>query len=183
MTEEPELIRVRTLDRIQQATSESIVSHVTELVAARKAYDALTGEGYTRNGAAAAWSESMGRTGPEWQLRGPAGQWYWSYWNFRNTKSLVTIKDDGFHWQVIDYDDGHEIAQGVTTSLYEAFQSAMQGREVRRCSGSGQPWGTGTGGAICPSCHRGPGGLGVTVPVKRDGRYQGTVQTHETRKP
>lgn len=118
-------------------TDESIVGQVTgrvaEIQAAREAYDPVTGEGYSKLGAQRAWSESMNRSGPEWNLRGPSGAWYWAYWNFKATQALVRIEDDGFHWTVLMYDEPWTVlAEGVTTSLYEAFQSAVQGREVTR---------------------------------------------------
>jgi len=49
------------------------------------------------------------------------------------------------------------------------------------CPGSRQPWGSGTGTPICPTCHRGPRALGVIRPRNRSGRWVGLVPTHVRR--
>jgi hypothetical protein len=51
----------------------------------------------------------------------------------------------------------------------------------QNCQGSGLSWGSGTGNPICPICHRGPGGLKVKRPIRRLGRWTGTVPVHEQR--
>ncbi len=49
------------------------------------------------------------------------------------------------------------------------------------CPGSGRRWGSGTGAPICPVCHLGPRGLGVTPPVRRRGRWTGNAPQHRRR--
>lgn len=46
------------------------------------------------------------------------------------------------------------------------------------CPGSGHKWGSGTGIPICPTCKRGPRGLGVKPPILRMGKWTGRVPTH-----
>lgn len=107
-------------------------------------YDPLTGEGYTRERATAAWSASMERVHHErhaplrWQLHGglggPSAGPYWVFWNFGTWTGRVTIWADGIHWTTYDYDSGRELHTGVTRSVYEAFQSVEQGRPVQRAA-------------------------------------------------
>lgn len=49
------------------------------------------------------------------------------------------------------------------------------------CTGSGRPWGSGTGAPICPVCHRGPNALQTKRPVRRKGHWSGIVPAHEHR--
>ena len=92
-------------------------------------YDPLTGDGYTQGLAMGAWSGSMGRSAPDWQLRGKPGNWRWEYFKFQPYTGRVTVETDGFHWQTISYDNPDEILhQGITTSLYVAYQSVVQNR-------------------------------------------------------
>lgn len=99
-------------------------------------YNPLTGENWDQISATAAWSESMDRVHREqraplrWQLHGGPGGWVWVFWNFGSWTGRVVIKHDGFHWTTRDYDTGHMIHTGKTTSLYEAFQSVEQNRRV-----------------------------------------------------
>lgn len=98
------------------------------------AYDPLTGANWDPGQARAAWSESMNRSRPRWDLRGgtPA-QFYWSFFNFKSYVGRVTVEADGFHWSTQAYDNraGDEVYhEGVTTSLYEAYQSVEQNRVV-----------------------------------------------------
>jgi hypothetical protein len=95
-------------------------------------YDPLTGEGYTREEAAQAWGQSMNRSSPRWQLRGRPGSWEWSFFDFGPWTGKVRITRDGFHWETVTYDDGSSLLSGVTTSVYEAYQSVEQNKEVRR---------------------------------------------------
>jgi hypothetical protein len=99
------------------------------------AYDPLTGENWDAAEAARLWGESMNRSGPRWQLRGVSpGQFYWSFFNFKPYAGRVTVEADGFHWRTQAYDNraGDEIChEGVTTSLFEAFQSVEQNRVVK----------------------------------------------------
>lgn len=95
-------------------------------------YNPLTGENWDRDAAGAAWYASMNRSGPRWQLQGGPGAWHWSFFNFRPYRGIVTIDADGFHWRTVHYDTGAELHSGVTTSLYEAYQSVEQNRPVIR---------------------------------------------------
>lgn len=52
---------------------------------------------------------------------------------------------------------------------------------IRVCLGSGRLWGSGTGSPICPVCHRGPGWMGVAPPLRRKGRWTGSVPEHAPR--
>lgn len=104
----------------------------------KEKYQPLTGEGYSKLGATRAWGESMDRArheGPHWILIGGPGTWKWRWSNFKPWISLLTIEDDGFHWQVTEWGrPEHVLDEGVTTSLYEAYQSCVQGRKVERAS-------------------------------------------------
>lgn len=46
------------------------------------------------------------------------------------------------------------------------------------CRGAGQRWITGTGSPICPVCYIGYRSLGLRRPVRRAGRYVGTLPAH-----
>lgn len=47
------------------------------------------------------------------------------------------------------------------------------------CAGTGRPWCSGTGSPVCPECHIGPFGLRLPAgPVRRRGRWTGTVPAH-----
>ena len=98
-------------------------------------YDPLTGENWDQAQAARLWSESMNRSQPRWNLRGPGpGRFYWDYFNFKSYTGRVTVEADGFHWSTQAYDNraGDEVYHsGVTTSLYEAYQSVEQNRVVK----------------------------------------------------
>jgi len=104
-------------------------------------YDPLTGENWDQAEASRLWYESMGRVRHErvsphrWNLRGrvPA-EFYWSFFAFKSYTGRVTIEADGFHWSTQAYDNraGDEVYHsGVTTSLYEAYQSVEQNRVVK----------------------------------------------------
>jgi hypothetical protein len=102
-------------------------------------YNPLTGERYTLEEAAAEWGQSMtsarlGGRASAWNLRGrtPA-EFYWSFFNFKSYTGRVTVEADGFHWSTQAYDNraGDKIYhEGVTTSLYEAYQSVEQNQPV-----------------------------------------------------
>lgn len=94
-------------------------------------YDPLTGEGWDRQEAASAWSASMNRSIPRWSLQGMPGKWRWRFFNFGPWTGRVSIEDDGFHWWTHNYDTGEALHSGVTTSLYEAYQSVEQNKTVR----------------------------------------------------
>jgi hypothetical protein len=99
-------------------------------------YDPLTGDGWDQEAAAEAWAQSMDRTRYEaaparWTLQGKPGTFYWRYFNFRPYTGNVTIRGDGFHWRTRHYDTGDTIHSGVTTSLYEAYQSVEQNQPVK----------------------------------------------------
>jgi hypothetical protein len=105
-----------------------------EVQAALAAYNPLTGEGYSALAAARAWSESAARSRPRWHLRGNFPDFYWSFFNFKSYTGRVSVEVDGFHWSTQAYDNraGDEIYhEGVTTSLYEAYQSVEQNRVVK----------------------------------------------------
>lgn len=100
------------------------------------AYDPLTGEHWDQAEAARMWGESMNRSLPRWQLRGGSrpSEFYWSFFNFRSYTGRVTVEADGFHWSTQAYDNraGDEVYhQGVTTSLYEAYQSVERNTPVK----------------------------------------------------
>ena len=103
-------------------------------------YDPVAGTGYTREAARECWAASMERAryeGPAWSIRGlPESSggtgFYWSWSDFRHWTGRLTVEADGFHWSTNSPVDGHVMHEGVTTSLYEAYQSIIQGREVKR---------------------------------------------------
>jgi hypothetical protein len=98
-------------------------------------YNPVSGERYTVEEARAEWSQSMtsastGGRASGWNLRGATpAEFYWSFFNFRSYTGRVTIEADGFHWSTQAYDNraGDEIYhEGITTSLYEAYQSVTR---------------------------------------------------------
>jgi hypothetical protein len=103
-------------------------------------YNPLTGERYTLEEARAAWGESMERAAHErtaprrWNLHGATpAEFYWSFFNFKSYTGRVSVEPDGFHWSTQAYDNraGDEIYhEGVTTSLYEAYQSVERNEPV-----------------------------------------------------
>ena len=95
-------------------------------------YEPLSGDGYTLDEARAAWRDSMNRSAPQWSLRGQPGAWSWRYFNFRDWTGHVVLKEDGFHWSTRTYETGDVIHEGVTTSLYEAYQSVIRNEPVTR---------------------------------------------------
>lgn len=106
-------------------------------------YNPLTGEGWDLAAARDAWAGSMARArreGPKWQLRGlpvrnGGSGFYWEYFNFQPFTGKVTVEADGFHWSTRSYDTGELIHAGVTTSIYEAYQSVVQNKPVKRSAG------------------------------------------------
>lgn len=99
-------------------------------------YNPLTGTDYTQAEAQAAWTAGMSRAnrdGPKWSLHGvrPAEFW-WSFFGFRNWAGQVRVEADGFHWSTHDYGTGELIVSGVTTSVYEVYQSVTRNEIVRR---------------------------------------------------
>lgn len=94
------------------------------------AYNPVEGTGWDRGQATRLWSASMSRSAPAWKLSGRPGAWVWTYFRFQYWTGRVTIEDDGFHWQTASYDTGEGIREGVTTSLYAAYQSVEQNRAV-----------------------------------------------------
>ena len=103
----------------------------------KMAYDPVTGENWSQREAAGRWAESMRRASPAWSLRvlGMAeatglNRQIWGYFNFGPHTGQVTIGPDGFRWRTVSYDTGDLIHQGVTTSLYAAYQSVVQNRPV-----------------------------------------------------
>ena len=101
-------------------------------------YDPVAGTGYTQEQAAGYWHESMERAryeGPAWSIRGTTpAEFYWSWFNFKPWSGRVTVQADGFHRSTHEPYDGQVICEGVTTSLYEAYQSVVQGKEVKRAA-------------------------------------------------
>ena len=100
-------------------------------------YDPLTGERWDRHEAVMAWNKSMDRVryernGARWVLRGEPGAWVWTFFNFGPWTGQLRIREDGFHWLTLSYGGTEPIHEGVTTSLFEAFQSVEQNKEVRR---------------------------------------------------
>ena len=75
--------------------------------------------------------------GPKWTLQGlppssgGTGFW-WKYFDFKPWFGRVDINPDGFHWSTRESYDGTVIYEGLTTSLYEAYQSVVQNRPVSR---------------------------------------------------
>lgn len=109
------------------------------------AYNPLNGEGWDAEQARALWSESMSRSrcgsvNPHrWQLRGAGpGAFYWTFFDFKPYTGEVSVQDDGFHWLTRGYETAEVLHEGVTTSLYEAYQSVEQNRSVKY-EGDGQP--------------------------------------------
>jgi len=100
-------------------------------------YNPVTGENWDQRTAATVWGLSMNRSTPRWQLRGEPGAWRWNFWNFGTWQGWVTIEADGFHWRTTGYDTRNELHSGVTTSVYEAFQSCEQNKEVRHDAARG----------------------------------------------
>jgi hypothetical protein len=103
-------------------------------------YDPLTGENYDQDAARQAWNASMSRAnhqGPKWVLRGLPPQnggtgFYWSFFDFRPITGRVTVEPDGFHWATYEYHTGELVHSGVTTSVFEVYQSVIQNRPVSR---------------------------------------------------
>jgi hypothetical protein len=95
-------------------------------------YNPVTGENYSKEAARSAWGSTMSRNSPAWSIRGdfPKGDWYWGYFNFKNYCGKVTVETDGFHWATVDYATDETLISGVTTSVYEAFQSVVQNKIV-----------------------------------------------------
>jgi hypothetical protein len=94
-------------------------------------YDPVSGENWSYGQGIQSWSSgSMRRAGPEWQLRGRPGAWKWNYWNFQSWQGWVTVESDGFHWKTVSFDTGDTIHEGVTTSIYAAYQSVVQNQPV-----------------------------------------------------
>lgn len=101
-------------------------------------YDPVTGEGWDQEQARWLWNESMSRAnhkGPEWTVQGmpesSGGQgFYWRYFCFRPWFGKVTIERDGIYWSTHHDYDGAVIHQGVTTSIYAAFQSVTRNERV-----------------------------------------------------
>lgn len=98
-------------------------------------YNPLTGENWDLAAARNAWAGSMDRSlaeGPKWMPRGSSGAWWWEYFNFQPYRGRVTLRPEGFYWATYSYDTGELIHSGVTTSLYEAYQSVVQNTPVTR---------------------------------------------------
>jgi hypothetical protein len=98
------------------------------------AYDPRTGDNWDQAEAGQLWGDSMGRSLPRWQLRGSFPEFYWAFFNFKSYTGRVTVEADGFHWRTQAYDNraGDEVYhEGITTSLYEAYQSVEQNRPVK----------------------------------------------------
>ena len=97
-------------------------------------YNPLTGTDYSQAAAQAEWAHSMSTANyrrPLWNLRGPRpAEFYWEFFDFKPYRGTVTVEADGFHWATRDYDTDDLIHQGVTTSLYAAYQSVVQNRPV-----------------------------------------------------
>jgi len=97
-------------------------------------YDPVTGENWDREQAARLWGESMNRSALRWSLCGrKPTEFYWTFFAFRSYTGRVTVEADGFHWETQAYDNraGDEVYhEGVTTSLFEAYQSVEQNRPV-----------------------------------------------------
>lgn len=93
--------------------------------------------------------------------------------NGRATRTIKALEAAGLVTADWDTDDqvkgsGLEITQRITVTAVP-----------RLCPGSGRPWGSGTGNAICPACHAGPGGLRAEhPPVRKHGRWTGQVPAH-----
>jgi hypothetical protein len=96
------------------------------------AYDPLTGDGWDQATALSAWASSMNRSQPRWTLQGMPREWIWRFFNWRNWEGLVTVEADGFHWRTIRYGTDETLHEGVTTSVYEAYQSVEQNKVVKR---------------------------------------------------
>jgi len=95
-------------------------------------YNPLTGENWNKAAGLSAWASSMNRSAPRWTLQGLPPDWVWRFFNFRNWEGLVRVEEDGFHWRTIRYATDDTLHEGVTTSVYEAFQSVEQNRMVKR---------------------------------------------------
>jgi hypothetical protein len=98
-------------------------------------YDPVAGTGYTPDEAGACWAAAMDRArheGPKWSVRGPRpAEFYWSWSDFRHWTGRLTVEADGFHWSTHASPGGQLIHHGVTTSLYEAYQSVTRNEAVR----------------------------------------------------
>ena len=104
-------------------------------------YDPVSGKNWDYDAAVIAWQGSMQRVQQErtaplrWQLDGlpvknGGSGFFWAYWNFGPWRGEVRTRPDGFHWKTVSYDTGELLHSGVTTSLYECFQSVEQNRPV-----------------------------------------------------
>jgi hypothetical protein len=100
-------------------------------------YDPLTGTDYDKAEARQAWGASMVRSAPAWSLRGEPGSFWWSYFAFKPYTGRVAIEADGFHWSTHSYDTGELLLSGVTTSVFEAFQSVTRNEVVTRDQATG----------------------------------------------
>lgn len=113
-------------------------SYERERVTMPDAYDPLTGANWDQVAATVAWGQSMDRTRREqiapqrWQLHGRPGSFRWVFFRHGPWTGQVTIEADGFHWVTTSYDTGQQEHAGVTTSLYEAYQSVEQNKTVNR---------------------------------------------------
>jgi hypothetical protein len=97
-------------------------------------YNGITGEGWDVGEARAAWSASMARSAPRWSLRGTpeTGGFFWSFFNFKPYQGTVRITPDGFQWETREYDRPEVVMHsGLTTSLFEAYQSVERNEPVR----------------------------------------------------
>lgn len=102
-------------------------------------YDPVQGTGWDQRAATRMWSLSMNRNTPAWQLRGGPGKWRWEYFDFKPFIGRVTIAPDGFHWETFHTDSGETLCEGVTTSLYVAYQSVIQNQPVAPPGGEVRP--------------------------------------------
>jgi hypothetical protein len=104
------------------------------------AYDPVQGTGWDYETAVRLWGESMSRAnhkGPKWTLQGlpvrNGGKgFFWRYFDFRPWFGRVTVEPDGIRWSAHQEYDGAVICEGVTTSIYEAYQSVTQNRPVSK---------------------------------------------------
>ncbi|MCW2929948.1 MAG: hypothetical protein JWM19_910 [Actinomycetia bacterium] len=93
-------------------------------------YDPVSGSRYSKSEAVGAWSSAMSPSRARWDLKGGPGTWRWVFFSFGTWTGQVTISNDGFHWKTFSYDTGEELLSGVTTSLYEAYNSVEKNRLV-----------------------------------------------------
>jgi hypothetical protein len=103
------------------------------------AYDPVAGTGYEQGPARELWHQSMARanfSGSRWTVQGlPVSSggtgFYWRFFDFHLWFGRVTVESDGFHWSTHEEYDGAVIHEGVTTSLYAAYQSVTQNKPVQ----------------------------------------------------